>query len=140
GGDCLVDAAHSSLPGDGQRHERIRKEDRVAERQYRQLCGNRRGALVAGLGPGPGRPALGGRDLGGLVCVIAHGDHSRNEWRRNEKGQVPCRTYGDVRNLTLVRLRQAVYGNTAGKGACATGSPPGGACSRKRAQSSWTCP
>ena len=38
-GHRLVDEAHRGLPRDGERHERIRKEHRVAERQDGQLSG-----------------------------------------------------------------------------------------------------
>ena len=40
-GNRVVDEPHGALAGDGQRHERIGKEDRVAKREDRQLGWNR---------------------------------------------------------------------------------------------------
>ena len=40
--DRVVDQTHRALAGDGERHERIRKEDRVPKRQNRQLRRNRK--------------------------------------------------------------------------------------------------
>ena len=62
-GDRVVDQADRALAGHGERHERIRKQHRVAKRQDRQLGRNRE------------RP-IAGRDVLGLEVLelIAHGD------------------------------------------------------------------
>ena len=62
-GDRVVDQAHRAFARDRERHERIRKEDRVPKREDRQLRGNRK------------RP-IADRDVLGfeVLDLIAHSD------------------------------------------------------------------
>ena len=62
-GDRIVDEPHRALARDRQRHERIRKEDRVPKRENRQLRRNRERPIAD-------RDVLGLR----LSSLIAHGD------------------------------------------------------------------
>ena len=59
-GDGLLDQPHRALPGHRERHERVRKEDRVAQGQHRQL------------GRNPHRTEAAGTALVELLGLVAH--------------------------------------------------------------------
>ena len=81
-GDGFVDQPHRTLTRHRQRHERVRKQHRVAQREHGQFGWNDGRTIVDRDGGRFGR-------LGNLVGVIAHGDPSAETRTKNKEGSEP---------------------------------------------------